>query len=89
MLTIACCLVVELGLGLDLMYGWLCTRVYATFLLSKIVSVLMQRFNAVLLHDSLPARTARTVDLYPNLYITILKLTLEYVYLRVKILTGL
>jgi len=30
--------------------------------------VLVQRYNAVLLHDTLPALTARTDDLYPILY---------------------
>jgi len=47
------------------------------------VSVLLQRYNAVLLHDTLPT-TDCTDDLYTILYISIFKFSRERIYRRLK-----
>jgi len=50
-------------------------------LLFQRVSVLVQRFNAVLLHDSLPTPDCTDLtDLYPILYFSIFKFPREHVY---------
>jgi len=53
-----------------------------TFLFQR-VSVLLQRYNAVLLHDTLPT-TDCTDDLYTILYISIFKFSRERIYRRLK-----